>query len=252
MFSGWVTLIATREKALSALANPQPSTSANAVAPAWHTVVVVLIMLAVSGWSAYSGGLPTVGHAADRIASYVGAIVMEWLVLGFIWFGLRLRNQNLRILLGKNWGGGRQILRDLGIALLFLIIANIILTALGHLLKAEPNAAIRNLLPHGPTQMVVYFLLTVTAGICEEMIFRGYLQRQFSAWFKSAKVAVVIQGIIFGASHGYQGPKLMLIIVVYGMMFGILAQWRHSLRPGMISHFLQDFVGGVVGGRYMK
>jgi membrane protease YdiL (CAAX protease family) len=237
---------------LSTPANPQPSTSTDAIAPAWHTVVIVLIMAAISGWSAYSGGLPSVGHARDRIASYVSAIVMEWLVFGFIWFGLRLRNQRLRILLGENWGGARQILRDLGLALLFLIVANIILTVLGHLLTAEPNAAIRNLLPHGPAQIAVYLLLTVTAGICEEIIFRGYLQRQFSAWFKSATVAVVLQGVIFGASHGYQGPKLMLIIVVYGVMFGMLAQWRHSLRPGIISHFLQDFIGGVVGGRFMK
>lgn len=237
---------------MSAPANPQPSTSTDAVAPVWHTVVVVLIMLAVSGWSAYSGGLPTVGHARIQIASYVSAIVMEWLVFGFIWFGLRLRNQRIRILLGENWGSDRQILRDLGIAVLFLIVANLILTVLGHLLKAEPNAAIRNLLPHGTAPIAVYFLLTVTAGICEEIIFRGYLQRQFSAWFKSARVALVLQGIIFGASHGYQGPKLMLIIVVYGTMFGMLAQWRHSLRPGMISHFLQDFIGGVVGGRFMK
>lgn len=157
MSSGWVTLIATGEKALSAPASPPPSTLTNAIAPAWHTVVVVLIMLAVSGWSAYSGGLPSVGSGRNRVASYVSAIVMEWLVFGFIWFGLRLRNQRLRILLGENSGGARQILRDLGIAVAYLIVANLILTALGHLLKAEPNAAIRNLLPHGPTQIAVLF-----------------------------------------------------------------------------------------------
>ena len=237
---------------MSTAAVPQPSPSSGAIAPAWHTVLVVLIMLAISGLSAYSRGLVQIGHSQSRIGRYATAIIMEWVVVGFIWFGLRLRKQNLRILLGENWGGARQILRDLGIAILFLIVSNLVLSLIGHLLKAAANDAIRNLLPHTSGEIAVYFLLTVTAGVCEEIIFRGYFQRQFSAWFKNATVAVVLQATIFGAAHGYQGLKLMLVIVVFGTMFGTLAQWRHSLRPGMIAHFLQDFSGGIMAGRFMK
>jgi membrane protease YdiL (CAAX protease family) len=223
-----------------------------AVAPAWHTVLLVLIMLGLSGVSAYSQGLPSIGNTRNQIARYVTAIVMEWLILGFIWFGLRLRKQRMRVLLGENWGGARQILRDLGIGALFLIASNLILSLISHLLKAAPNAAIIGLLPHTPAEIAVFSLLTVTAGICEEMIFRGYLQRQFSVFFRSAAVGVVLQGIMFGASHGYQGPKFMLIIVVYGVLFGLLAQSRRSLRPGMIAHFLQDLTIGIAAGRFIK
>ena len=208
-------------------------------------------MLAISGLSYYSRGLAPVGRH-NQIASYVEAIIMEWLVFGFIWFGLRLRKQRMRVLLGEDWGGARQILRDIGIGVLFLIAANIVLGLISHLLKAAPNAAIRGILPHTPAQIAVYFLLTVTAGICEEIIFRGYLQRQFSFFFKNAVVGVMLQGVIFGASHGYQGPKYILIIVVYGILFGMLAQWRHSLRPGMIAHFLQDLITGVMAGRFLR
>jgi hypothetical protein len=224
----------------------------HAVAPAWHTVLLVLIMLGLSGVSAYSQGLPSIGNTRNQIARYVTAIVMEWLILGFIWFGLRLRKQRMRVLLGENWGGARQILRNLGIAVLFLIASNLILSLISHLLKAAPNAAIIGLLPHTPAEIAVYALLTVTAGICEEMIFRGYLQRQFSVFFRSAAAGVVLQGIMFGASHGYQGPKFMVIIVVYGVLFGLLAQSRRSLRPGMIAHFLQDLIIGIAAGRFMK
>ena len=187
---------------MSTAAIPQPSPPSDAIAPVWHTVVVVLIMLGISGLSAYSRGLVQLGHSQSHIERYVTAIVMEWVVVGFIWFGLRLRKHGLRILLGENWGGARQLLRDLGIAVLFLIVSNLVLSLIGHLLRAAPNDAIRNLLPHTSSEIAVYFLLTMTAGICEEIIFRGYFQRQFSAWFKSAPVAVVLQGIIFGASHG--------------------------------------------------
>jgi membrane protease YdiL (CAAX protease family) len=35
-------------------------------------------------------------------------------------------------------------------------------------------------------------------------------------------------------------PSQFVVITVFGCLFGLLAQWRQSLRPGMISHFLQD------------
>jgi membrane protease YdiL (CAAX protease family) len=209
-------------------------------------------MLGLSGLSAYSQGLPSVGRARNQIARYVTSIVMEWLIFGFIWFGLRLRKQRMRVLMGENWAGARQILRDLGIAVLFLVVSNLILSLISHLLKAAPNAAIIGLLPHTPAAIVVYALLTVTAGICEEIIFRGYLQRQFSVFFRSAVAGVAVQAIMFGASHGYQGTKLMVVIVVYGVLFGLLAQSRRSLRPGMIAHFLQDLTIGIAAGRFMK
>ena len=235
---------------MSTATSPQPEN--HPVAPAWHTVLVVVIVLGLSGLSAYSKGLPSLGNTGNRIARYVTSIAMEWLMLGFIWLGLRLRKQRMRILLDENWGGIRQIFRDLGIGVLFLIVANLVLGLISHLLKAVPNAATMGLLPHTPGEIAVFSLLTVTAGICEEMIFRGYLQRQFSAFFRSAAAAVVLQGIVFGASHGYQTPKFMLIILVYGVMFGLLAQSRRSLRPGMFAHFLQDLITGIVAGRFMR
>jgi uncharacterized protein len=235
---------------LSTAITPQPEN--HAVAPAWHTVLVVLIMLGLSGLSAYSQGLPSVGNTRNQIARYVTAIAMEWLMLGFIWLGLRLRKQRMRILLGENWRGARQILRDLGIGVLFLVGSNIVLSLISHLLKAVPNAATLGILPHTPAEIAVFSLLTVTAGICEEMIFRGYLQRQFSVFFRSTAVAVVLQGIMFGAAHGYQTPKFMLIILVYGMMFGILAHSRRSVRPGMFAHFLQDLITGIAAGRFIR
>lgn len=209
-------------------------------------------MLAISGASYYSRGLVPSGRQRNQISSYVAAIIMEWLVFGFIWFGLRLRKQSMRILLGEHWGGARQIPVDIGIGVLFLIASNLVLSLIGHLLKASPNSAVRSILPHTAAQIAVYFLLTVTAGVCEEIIFRGYLQRQFSFFFKNAVVGIILQGVIFGASHGYQGPKYMLIIVVYGVLFGALAQQRRSLLPGMIAHFLQDLTTGVVAGRFLR
>jgi hypothetical protein len=47
--------------------------------------------------------------------------------------------------------------------------------------------------------------VAITAGICEEIVYRGYLQRQLSAFTGSLPIAVCLQAAIFGAAHLYQG-----------------------------------------------
>jgi membrane protease YdiL (CAAX protease family) len=34
-------------------------------------------------------------------------------------------------------------------------------------------------------------------------------------------------------------------IALFGLVFGLFAIWRRSLRPGMIAHALTDIVGGI-------
>lgn len=222
------------------------------VAPAWHTFVLLLALLAISGRGAYSHRAPGLGQTRGHAIGYVIVIASEWLLVAFVWFGVRGYRVRLLDLVGGSWSGWKPIRRDLGIAGGFLLGSNIVLALLGRLLRATPNQAIRNLLPHGGFEVALYLLLALTAGICEEIIFRGYLQRQFAALARSAAAGLVIQGIVFGIAHGYQGSKYMFIIAVYGCLFGLLAQWRHSLRPAMIAHFLQDGIFGIVARHFLK
>jgi membrane protease YdiL (CAAX protease family) len=230
-------------------AAPDPATPL--VAPRWHTAVTVLILLGISALSARTHGLP-VSRTHGHVAGYLTAIAVEWAMAGFVWFGLRLRHFRLLDLIGTRWAHWTAALRDLGIAAGFLFVSNIILGLLARLLSAKPNSAVRALLPHGTPQIVAFVLLAASAGFCEEIICRGYLQRQFTVLTRSSAAGIVIQGVIFGAAHGYQGLKYMLIISVFGCLFGILAYWRRSLLPGMVAHFLQDGVIGLLAGLAMK
>lgn len=216
------------------------------VAPVWHTAVVLWVVLGFSLAGARARNVTPLGVAHGRAAGYVLAMTFEWLTVAFIWYGVSRYGVRVRDLIGGSWRRPLAVLRDLAIAIGFLIISGLILNGVRHLLKAVPNQAIRNLLPHSSIEFVLYIMLALTAGICEEIIFRGYLQRQFTAVTRAAAAGIVLQGITFGASHGYQGWKYMVIIAVFGIMFGLLAQWRRSLRPGMLAHFLQDGVGALL------
>lgn len=222
------------------------------VAPAWHTVIILLVLLGFSLLGALVGSRSPAAGSRAHTLQYPVTMAFEWAIVGFIWYGVRRRSVRMADLVGGRWAGVTDVLRDIGIAIGFLIVAGIILQILAHLLRAAPNHALKNLLPTGRREMILWVFLSLTAGFCEEIIFRGYLQRQFAALTHSAAGGIVLQGIAFGAGHGYQGWKLMLVIAVYGTLFGLLAQWRHSTRPGMITHSLQDTLGGLFGRHLMR
>jgi membrane protease YdiL (CAAX protease family) len=182
-----------------------------------------------------------------RVRSYVLTIFFEWLLFVFVVVGVRRSGASVLLVLGDHWHSARQVLRDIGIAAAFWLVSAGILFILGRLLRVAALA--RNMdfiLPHGGAELTLWIALSVTAGICEETIFRGYLQRQFIALTKSAPAGILLSAAAFGVAHVYQGFRMVILIGVFGAMFGILAYWRGSVRPGMIVHAWQDSLGGVV------
>jgi len=225
------------------------------VAPLWHTLVLLSFLLGISWLGAHSstlfpGFIP--GHMRTRTGSYAVMIVLEWAMLVFVWYGARIQKRSFRDLLGSRSLTLRGAFRDLGIAILFLIGSNIVLRVITILLGVHRNPAVARIAPQTKLEVFVYLLLSLSAGICEEIVCRGYLQKQFTALARTAWVAVVLQGIVFGAAHGYQGTKFMVIIGVYGWMFGALALLRKSLYPGMMTHALQDGLAGVFIRHFTK
>ena len=227
-------------------------TKYRAVAASWHTAIVLLVLFSFSFASARAGSLTPLGPNVGRAFGYVLIIIFEWAVVAFIWFGTTQRGIRIADLVGGNWARPLDILRDFLIAIAFLVVATAVLATFDHFLKTAPNQAIRNLLPQGPIEVVLFLATSLTAGFCEELIYRGYLQRQFTALTHASVGGIVLQAIAFALSHGYQGWKFVLLIAVLAGMLGLLAHWRKSLRPGMIAHALQDGVTGIVAAHVLR
>jgi len=152
----------------------------------------------------------------------------------------------MRDLIGGRWSDVSDILLDLGIAMAFWIIWTGVGESVKYLLGPSTAKSIDVLLPLGYVEIMTWILLSISAGFCEEVVYRGYLQGQFLALTGSATIAILLQGVLFGVTHGYQGTKLVITISVYSVLYGVLASWRKSLRPGMISHAWSDIFGGVL------
>jgi len=181
----------------------------------------------------------THGSPAERFLWWIaGPAIAEWLfVLGVV-LVLRHRQRSLKDIGVWRVGNWKAWVMALPFAAL----------SIGGNLRFLPRMGIpisAAFFPQG-FHLAAALMMGITAGFCEEVMFRGYIQKQFLAWARSDLAAVLLQAIVFGAAHSYQGARLALVITVYGMMFGVLAAWRKNLRPGMMAHAMQDTLSGLV------
>jgi membrane protease YdiL (CAAX protease family) len=262
------------------LGNPPAKISSArvAIAPAWHTIVLVLAIVALSIHGA--SRLSAIHGSIDRLASYGFSAAMEVLMLAWVVLGLRLRRVPLRSLLGSFSFDARSIAADLVFALVFWFCSLMLLGTLGiawssveaalahrqtaHVVgqndqtgKAEKALAtdpeqierlraLAVLAPANGREIAAWALLCLLVGFIEEIVFRGYLQRQFIGWARGGVVAgVLASAFFFGSAHAYQGVRGMVLLTVFGALFSMLALHRGSLRAGIFAHAWHDLIAGL-------
>jgi membrane protease YdiL (CAAX protease family) len=224
------------------------------IAPLWHTLLITALILGNSFLGSSKVG--AVHGQGSRILLYGGTFITQLVLILLVWFGIHLRGVRMRDLIGGRWETVEAFLLDVGIALGFWFVSLVLLfglrVALGtidlHNMQKSVDDTMRILgpmAPHTYLEAGLFVLLSVSAGLFEEIIFRGYLQRQFGALRQHAVIGIVASAAIFGLGHGYQGPRMMIVIGVFGAFFGILAHFRKSLRPGMMAHAFQDSIAGI-------
>ena len=258
------------------------------IAPWWHTVVLV----AAFAWLSWHGAKSfdqRHGAGVNRFVTYAMTAGMELVMVGWVWLGLRLRKVSFGTIVGKLAHGAKGIAIDVGVAAVFWLCAMSVLSTLNlvwlltesavthqplipNVQPAKPGAhkaapapapsaeqekLIKTLARTAPSnryEIAAWALLCIVVGFAEEVVFRGYLQRQFAAWFARwpqwlhgygpTAIGVALSAIVFGSAHGYEGARGMALIGVYGVLFGLLALFRRNLRAGMIAHGWHDlFVG---------
>jgi uncharacterized protein len=237
---------------------PVPESTApqgRSIAPVWHTLLLILIMLGISALGADQERY-ALSHSA-KVSMYLLTMGVEWLTVAFAIWGIRRQNRiSVRELIGGRWDRPEDILLDMAIAAGFLLVSFLVLGGLAVALGLNKHPAdvqkLAFLAPRGGLEIFLWLLVSCTAGFCEEVMYRGYLQRQFTSWTNMAWVGVIAQGMIFGGSHAYEGGKRMMLIAVFGMMFGILVVIRKSLRPGMMTHAAYDIIAGIALSVFTK
>lgn len=220
------------------------------IAPLWHTALIAAIMLGitVAGILFQKKAQATPGMLAQHpnvIPTYLSVIVAEMGLIWGVWGGIKDYGvTTLRELTGGRWASAKDVLTDCGLGVIVWLIWIGIQTGIVHLWGANQAKSIAVLLPQSPIEIALWVLTSISAGFAEEIAFRGYFQKQFAAITGSVWAGVLLQGLLFGVAHGYQGLRAVVMIVLFGWLYGALTLWRGSLRPGIITHAWSDIYSG--------
>ena len=155
------------------------------------------------------------------IPIYLSLIAMDWALLYYCWAGVRGFGGSLATLSGGRWTSWKSVAVDVGIAAPFWLLWEGAAYGVHRLLAAAPGAGgaktVDSLLPQSVAEILMWAAVSITAGTCEELAFRGFLQRQFHALSGNIVVAVLAQGVVFGLFHSYQGWINVVVISVLGI-----------------------------------
>jgi membrane protease YdiL (CAAX protease family) len=233
--------------------NAAKRNEAGPVASRRHTIVLCVILLAVA-----AAGYASLGRAAAQPAGgagpagatlYLPLLAAEWGLFLYVRMGLHRHGTSLRSLISARPLGARTLLADAALGALLMLLLVGIEYLLDRALGGARPGSVQALIVRRGADIPLWILLSLSAGFVEEIVFRGYLQRQFGALLASPWLGAVAQAILFGVTHGYQGAMLVVRITLLGLLFGAAALLRRSLVPGMIAHAATDVIGGLAAFR---
>jgi uncharacterized protein len=230
----------------------QTSSSAREIdgfAPRWHTAALIVLMLAVAATgivqSLRAGAISPPSEGVSRItAIYLPMIAVQWSLALYVCRIGRRRNA-LSLLLGERWKTAAWA-ADIALAITGFVIIEGLEILSARAMGARQAASVVTMLPHALIERLVWVIVAISVGFSEELVYRGYLQKQLGAFTHNASIGVVLQAILFGIAHGQQGAFAVARFALYGLGFGWLAHVRRSLLAGMLCHVLIDLVSGLV------
>lgn len=172
------------------------------------------------------------------------ALLAMWAVLHRPWIDLRLT--------------GDTSMR-LGLGLLYVVALIVLLVFQRRALLGRPDrrARVRKalaygepLMPHNPSERRLFWAVSATAGICEELFFRGFLTWYFLAWMGPIS-AVILSSALFGIGHVYLGVSQVPKTAMIGLILAIVVSLTGSLWPAMLLHAAVDWNSGELGFRLL-
>ena len=192
-----------------------------------------------------------------RIHAYTESTWVEWSMVAAtaaLWLHYQRGWGDLGLAAPHGW----RFWLGAGIASAFVVFITIQRRAVSREDDPEVIASVRRqlqglqpLLPHTSREMFHFGIVSVTAGICEEILYRGFL-----IWYLALLIplapAVVVSSLLFGFAHAYQGTKGVLQTGLVGLGLGILYVLSGSLWAPMAVHALVDLNSGLLAYNFLQ
>src|SRR6266705_2749105 len=100
--------------------------------------------------------------------------------------------------------------------------------------RGSIQALAERILPQSKVELLPYIALAITAGLCEEFLYRGFAM-----------------AVLFGLAHSYQGRGGIVMTLLIGLILGTSRIAYGSVVPAIFWHSAVDVVAGTAGPRYL-
>lgn len=121
-----------------------------------------------------------------------------------------------------------------------LLIIGMLIALSGSNVESKRLLEIVQLLKHN-TFLLVFTCFT--AGVTEELIFRGYLLPRLALFFKKSYVTIGISSVLFGLLHFSYGTIIQIIAPIFiGAVFAVHYYKYRNIKIIILCHFLWDLI----------
>ncbi len=192
----------------------------------------------------------------ERISVYASTIAFQWLAAVIVFWRAMVRCISLTSLALAIPNRARTILISIGFAALltgYQLLGIRRMASLPREKQGFNGELVRKLMPRNSVELLAFMALVATVALCEEFLYRGFVQSifGFQIW-RSATAGVIVSAAFFSAAHLYQGRRGLLVTFLAGILFAVVRQLTGSLLPTMLAHFAADFVAGALGWRLIS
>lgn len=215
-------------------------------------VLVLLLFVVQPVYGVYEvrryTALEKAGRSIDRVGFYRSTALIEWVFLAVLvtaWITLGRPFEDLGFVSPGGpgfWIGAALVVGLIG----FLLYAWQTAKRASDSEKArqlEGLEGVRIFLPHTARELHNFFGVSITAGVVEEIVYRGFVL-WYLVQFMPLWVAVIVASVIFGLGHSYQGINGASRAGLVGLAFGILYVGTGSIWLPIIAHMLLDVLQG--------
>jgi membrane protease YdiL (CAAX protease family) len=125
-------------------------------------------------------------------------------------------------------------------------LAGMAIVFAAHALDIGSSPMLDAVIPRTRHEKSMFAGLSVTAGICEEIVFRGFLLLTITAASGSLALAVILSTVVFGWMHSYQGASGAAGAALLGGILVVPVIITGSILPSMAAHAAIDVLAGII------
>lgn len=214
-------------------------------------MVLLFVVQPVHGARAYRRYIKRIegGRRPDRIKLYRETIVLEWVALAVLagtWVYLSRPVSDLGFVTpgGSGFWISAAFVAAISAYLLFSWRQSRSFAPEEKKKHIQSFGNLRYFLPANAEHYRYFFVTSVTAGIVEEIVYRGFVI-WYLVQFMPVWAAVIVSSVAFGLGHSYQGTGGVVRVTIIGVVFGALFVFSGSIWVPIVGHFLLDALQGL-------